>query len=49
MYNKLSYSSSIVQYFAAEDSHNYTFFPKFKRSLSKIVNLDFSMYHFEGI
>ena len=32
---------SKVWYFAAENSHYYTFFPKLKRGLAKIVNLGF--------
>ena len=39
--NKLLYSSSKVQYFAAKNSYNYTFFPKLKHSLVKIIKLGF--------
>ena len=49
IYSKLSYSSSKVQYFTAKNSHYYTFFPKLKRNLAKIVNLRFSVYSSLGI
>ena len=40
---KLSYRSSKVQYFATKNSQYYTFFPKLKLSLAKIVNFGFSV------
>ena len=43
IYSKLSYSASKVQYFAGKNSHHDTFFPKLKHSLTKIVNLGFSV------
>ena len=43
MCSKLYYSSSKVQYFAAKNSYYYTFFPKLKGSLAKIINLGFSV------
>ena len=44
IYSKLSYSLSIVQYFAVKNSYYDTFFPKVKHSLATIVNLGFSAY-----
>ena len=38
------YNSSKVQYFAVENSHYDTFFPKLKHSLAKIVSLGFSVF-----
>ena len=43
LYSKWSYKPFKVQYFAAQNSHYYTFFPKLKRNLAKIANFSFSM------
>ena len=43
IYIKLPYSSSKVEYFAAENRYYDKLFPELKRSLEKMVNLGFSV------